>query len=92
MPAEQDLLMGHQASQAYRMHMDPVQHRAPGTVGGGDGGVRGRPQARGRRAPAISVAVRAAVPDGASALPAWCSSTTSAESKNRRGLRWRTAS
>ena len=35
-----------------------------------------------RRAAAISSAVRRAVPDGASALSGWCSSTTSTDSKN----------
>ena len=45
---------------------------------------RGRPLAG---AAAIIDAVRSAVPDGASALPLWCSSITSAEAKNRAGLR-----
>ena len=39
-----------------------------------------------RRAAAISSAVRRAVPDGASALSGWCSSTTSTDSKN--GAAW----
>ena len=39
------------------------------------------------RSAASSDAVRAAVPDGASTLPAWCSSTTSTESKNRAACR-----
>ena len=39
------------------------------------------------RAAAINEAVRAAVPDGASTLPAWCSSITSTESKKRAACR-----
>src|SRR3954452_4368143 len=55
--------------------------RAPGSesvVASGDGGT---PAAR--RAAATSRAVRTAVPDGASTLLGWCSSTTSTEGKNR---------
>ena len=43
----------------------------------------GGPSSAPARAAAIIDAVRSAVPDGASALPAWCSSITSAETKNR---------
>ena len=43
----------------------------------------GAPRLAASRARLIMVAVRSAVPDGASALPAWCSSMTSAESKKR---------
>src|SRR4051812_33375592 len=55
--------------------------RAPGSssvVASGDGG---RPAAR--RAAATRRAVRTAVPDGASTLLGWCSSTTSTDGKNR---------
>ena len=47
------------------------------TVASGDG-----PRPAAERASPIIVAVRLDVPDGASALPAWCSSMTSADSKN----------
>jgi hypothetical protein len=59
--------------------------RAPGSssvVASGSG-----PAPASARAAAINEAVRAAVPDGASTLPAWCSSITSTESKNRAACR-----
>src|ERR1017187_4626488 len=56
----------------------PLAPSAAETVASGEG-----PRPEARRASAISDAVRAAVPDGASTLRAWCSSTISAESKNR---------
>ena len=82
--AEQDLLMGDQPGQPHRVHGDAVDVGAAGPsrpvlVASGLGG-------RSFRASAISRAVRAAVPDGASALCGWCSSMTSTDSKNRRGL------
>src|SRR5215831_3967981 len=55
--------------------------RAPSSCVVVASGLAPRPAAA--RAPEIIAAVLAAVPDGASTLPAWCSSTTSAESKNR---------
>src|ERR1022692_388222 len=55
----------------------PLAPSAAETVASGEG-----PRPAAGRASAISDAVRAAVPDGASTLRAWCSSTISAESKN----------
>lgn len=81
--AEEHLLMGQQTAQPYGVHGDTVHVRAAGAVQRGAGGVRLRAQLLPARAFAISWAVRAAVPDGASAFFGWCSSTTSADSKKR---------
>lgn len=73
--------MGDQTGQPNRMHRDTVDVRTPGAVQAGAGGI-----GVGRhvfRASAMSRAVRAAVPDGASALCGWCSSITSTDSKYR---------
>ena len=80
--AEQHLLVGQQAAQPDRVHRDAVdarrRARRPGrvTVASGCGA---RPALA--RAAAISCAVRVAVPQGASTLLGWCSSTTSTDSK-----------
>ena len=80
--AEQDLLVGQQAAQAYGVHRDAVDVRAARAVQGGGGGVGLRRASRPRaRAAAMSWAVRVAVPEGASTLFGWCSSTTSTDSK-----------
>ena len=80
--AEQDLLVGEQAAQPYRVDRDAVDVRAARSVQGGGRGVGLRRRSRpSRRAAAMSWAVRVAVPDGASALFGWCSSMTSTDSK-----------
>ena len=83
-PPKQHLLVGEQAAQPHRVHGHPVHVGAAGAVqaGGGRVGLRGAAPAS-LRAAAMSWAVRAAVPLGASALLGWCSSTTSADSKKR---------
>ena len=82
--AEQDLLVGDEPAQPYRVHRHPVDVRAARAVQGGAGGVRLRRRSRPRaRASAMSWAVRTAVPLGASALFGWCSSMTSTDSKKR---------
>ena len=58
-----------------------VVPRAPGNADRVASG--GTPRPALARAAAIIEAVRSAVPDGASALFAWCNSITSAETKNR---------
>ena len=84
--AEQDLLMGHQSGQPHRVHPDasrtrhrrgrpprpPSRWRRPGTR-------LFRPSAR---AAAMPSAVRSEVPDGASRLASWWSSTISALSNH----------
>ena len=71
-----------EAAQPDRVHRDPVDVGAAGAVQRRGRGVRrpGREPAS-RRAAAMSWAVRVAVPEGASTLLGWCSSTTSTDSK-----------
>ena len=86
-PAEDDLLVGDQPADAQPVDADPVDVGAARARRGRwrwrRASARCRPS---RRAAAISSAVRRAVPDGASALSGWCSSTTSTDSKN--GAAW----
>ena len=78
--AEQDLLVGDEPAEPHRVDVDaagPAPPRAPPTtsclVGSG---------AQSGEAAAMRCTVIMAVPDGASALVSWCSSITSAVSKN----------
>ena len=86
--AQDDLLMRDQAGQSHRMHPDavdrgPAGSRAPRSWSHPDPG----PTPAAARAAATARAVAAAVPDGASALPAWCSSMISTDSKKRAASR-----
>ena len=85
--AEHDLLVGDQPGQPDRVHPDPVDLGAAGAGQLPRGGVGRRPEPGLGPGRAISAAVRMAVPDGASTFPAWCSSITSTDSKNRAACR-----
>ena len=80
-PAEHDLLVGDEPAHPQPVHADAVDVGPAGAVerpvevASGTG-----PRPASRRAAAISCAVRRAVPDGASALSGWCSSTISTDS------------
>ena len=80
--AEQHLLVGDQAAERGRRARGCRRRRRRGRRRGRSWWRRapgGRPASR--RAAATSCAVRRAVPEGASALSGWCSSTTSTDSK-----------
>ena len=82
-PAEHDLLVGDQAPDAQAECTGTPSTsapRAPSRPVEVASGIGALPASR--RAAAMSSAVRRAVPDGASALSGWCSSTTSTDSKN----------
>ena len=78
--AEHDLLVGDHAADPQPVDLDPVDHRAAGAVEAGTGRVGHGRQPASRRAAAIELRRTAAVPEGASALSGWCSSTTSTDS------------
>ena len=80
--AEQHLLVRDEPAQPHGVHVDSRRPSPPGPRRGSEvvaSGMSGLPASA--RAAATSCAVRVAVPEGASTLCGWCSSTISTDSK-----------